>query len=198
MALPTLAELKQYLGIDAGNTEHDAVLQASLNAAIAYVERSSGLRLRDYESGGVYVNAIADQGANHLWFDPIPGYDKIERWNDGTWEDVASQAQAVGLQEWRSRGGGDYQFLIGLSLLDTGSFRFSPAYRWRVRMTADADAATELCSATIKRLAAYLYHARDAQTFEVAYNPATGELTIPRGIPADVVQMIQACRVVSL
>lgn len=196
MAIPGLDTLKAYLRIEASNTEDDALLQALLDGAVDFVSQASGLRLRSFEAGG-FVDAAASGQGRSLWFDPIPGYQSIQRWNDGAWEDVTADAQAAGLYEQRRRGGG-FQFLVGLSTLDAGAFTFDPSYVWRIEIAKNADAVTELCATAILRIAAYAYHARDAQAFEVAYSPATGELTIPRGIPADALQMIQACKVFSL
>ena len=36
------------------------------------------------------------------------------------------------------------------------------------------------------RLAAYFYRQKDAQVFDVTASPATGQITVPQGVPADV------------
>ena len=44
------------------------------------------------------------------------------------------------------------------------------------------------------RLAAYLYKQRDAQVFDITAQPEIGVITVPKGLPADVKQILDGFR----
>lgn len=194
MALPTLSLLKSYLGSDA--TEDDALLQVHLDAAIDLAEKMTGLRLRQFDGAQSPQPVPAFPTGQSLYFDPVPNVATIERWKDGAWEDMKATFDAQGITEVHGYGG-NVAYVLGLSLLidDAIDEWFYTYYNWRVTFTADSNAIPTLVSDAILRLAAYSYRARDAQAFDTVYNAMTGELTVPKGIPIDAKQKLDACRV---
>jgi hypothetical protein len=61
--------------------------------------------------------------------------------------------------------------------------------KWAYGLAAPAD----IVQAT-ERLAAYMYRQKDSQVFDVTADAETGQLIIPKGIPADVKQILQPYR----
>ena len=61
--------------------------------------------------------------------------------------------------------------------------------KWAYSTTAPADI-VQAC----ERLAAYMYRQKDSQVFDVTADAETGQLIIPKGIPADVKQLLAPYR----
>ena len=195
MPLPTLDDLKSYLGVS--GADEDALLQRSLDGAISLAEALSGLPVRSFEKDPRPTPAFPTLYS--LYFDPVPNVARVETWDEasGGWVDRLSTLQAAGLLEVEGFGCG-VRYVTGLSLqrvdIPNGA-AFLTDRSWRVIYNADSNAVPAALSSAVLRLAAYAYRARDAQAFEVAYSPATGEMTVPRGLPQDALQTLRACRV---
>ena len=185
MAYATVAELKTYLGIS--GTADDALLSDLLDRATAAIEAYTGrsfsatTETRTYGVEDIDDNALLLDG----WLlsvtsvtdgsgDAIPsgGYILLPR-NAGRYYAVRLKSD----YDWECTDEDDEVSIAG-------------TWGWSASPPAD------IIHACI-RLAAYYYRQKDAQTFDVTAFPEAGIITVPRGIPADVRQILDRYREVS-
>lgn len=171
----TVSQLKEYLSIS--GDEDDALLERLVKAATAAIDSYCARRFAAVEATRRYGReSIA---GTDLWLD----------------DDLWSAQRVVNGSELQSE---DYILLP----------RNGPPYS-RIRARSGWNAAEDvevtgtwgysaeppenIVHACV-RLAAYYYRQRDAQVFDVTAIPDQGVITVPKGIPADVRQLLSAYR----
>ncbi len=193
MAYLTLAVLKNYLSVDAAEQSEDTTLQLSLDAAQAAIERWTS---RKFETPFDTTHVVNIQ--DHLTF------------SDGPYAKLWLDAECCQLTQVLN---GDSVTVIPLSAVVTFPRNLTPFQaiqlrnyywgfgqwgdiqilgRWGYSITPPAD----IVQAT-KRLAAYFYKQKDSQVFDVTVDTATGQVTVPKGIPADVRAIVDSYRPLS-
>lgn len=175
----TLAELKLYLGIDTDETADDTLLTALLARAQVAIESDRGRRYAAVTTTR-YYEASALRGGLLLLDDDLLTVTTL------TNGDLAGTVIAAANYILWPRNAGRYW---GIRLKQS----YSPGWvvdtdcaialagTWGWSATAPVD----IVQATI-RWAAYFYRQKDAQVFDTTSDPATGQLIIPKGVPADV------------
>lgn len=183
----TLNDLRQYLTSAqfTMSTGDDALLGTIIQAAQSQVE----VYCDRYFAGSVgtrtynrYVAAIRNQA---LYLDE--DLQSVVTLVNGNAQTVPSGSAWLEPMNWPPYG------LIRLQSSYVWTFNtdgvISVAGTWGYSLTPPAD----IVQAT-KRLAAYHYRNRDAQVFDVTASPELGVITIPKGIPADVKQILDDYR----
>ncbi|HFD38538.1 MAG TPA: phage gp6-like head-tail connector protein [Anaerolineae bacterium] len=187
MAYTTVADLKTYLGLSGSGD--DALLATLIEAAQAMLEHEIGDVFEAAADTTRYFDAVADVEGRTLYFDRYCASITSITNGDGN-------AVAAGDYVTEPRNGSPI-WAVTLKSGASASWTYddSPENaiavtgRWAVTTTAPAD----IVQATI-RLAAYLYRQRDAQVFDVTAMPELGQITIPKGTPADVWAIIRYWR----
>ncbi len=175
MAYETLANLKSYLGIAEDATGDDTLLTALLNAATARIEADTH-RVFEAASGTRYYGPEAVDG-DVLWLDAdLYSVTSITNGESQTiteyWLLPRNKAPYYQI---KLKDGSDYSWTF-----DTDG-EIAIVGKWGYSETPPADIVY-----ACKRLAGYYYRLKDSQTFDVTSSPETGQLIIPKGIPADV------------
>ena len=176
-AYATAAELKTYLGVSASSD--DALLTDLLARATRAVETYT-LRTFDAAAGTRYYDATAVDGDTLLLDSDLHSAISVTN----------GRGQVI-TQYWLlPRNAPPYHALK----LKSGS-----AYSWSFATDGEievyglwgysADPPDDIVHATL-RLAAYYYRQKDAQVFDVTALPEEGQIVIPKGLPADVKQLL--------
>ena len=188
MAYATAALLKSYLGIT-GATD-DTLLGLLLDRATAAI---------DAYTGNVFVSASATRYLEQWMLDD----DGLTLWTDGPFTSITtlkngdSSNTAIANTEYTlvDRNAGAPYWAIRLKSNSTVSWTWDTDYH--VECTANwgfsAAPPDDIVHACI-RLAGYYYRQKDAQVFDVTAQPDAGIITIPQGMPADVVKILKPYR----
>ena len=181
MAYTDLATLKTYLGT--AKTTDDALLATCLNRAIAGFDAHFNSRF-EAETLTRYYTA-ADIYRGQLWLDkPLLTVTSLTNGDaDGT---LITSADYVleprnTTPYWRIKlksTADGWQFGTDGEIILVGT--------WGHTATAPNDVVQ-----AVLRLSAYLYRQKDSQIFETTAIPELGVLTIPTGIPRDVMSIIE-------
>ena len=180
MAYATAAEVRTYLNIT--GTDHDALLTKLLDGATAAIE-SYCRRVFVAVTASRYYQ-VTEVDGDMLWLDDDL-YSLSELLNGD-----ADATEITSSYYWllpRNEGPPFYQ----IKLKSSQSWDFTTdgevkvTGKWGYSETAPDD----IEHACI-RLAAYYYKQRDAQVFDVTAQPQQGMITIPKGMPADVKQIL--------
>lgn len=185
MAYLGTTELKLYLGIGTATTTDDALLASLISAARgavdAYCRRTfeATVQTRTY---GMYDARVMGQ---KLYLD----------------YDLQSVTQLVNGNE--ATIGGTGYWLGPQNYAPYGMIRLKTSFVWvwntdgMISVTGTWGCATtapdDIVQAT-KRLAGYFYRGKDSQTWDVTAFTEAGQLTIPKGLPADVEQLLRPYR----
>lgn len=174
MTYATLSELKSYLGIS--GTSEDSILTTCLNAATlaieAYTKRKfeavTGTREYIYEGRDVI---LLDEDLCELTSFKFNGVDVVKYRLYPVNETPKSWIRVYELPN--SVTYGDYEQL------------FTVVGKWGYSLTPPSDV-----KVACMRWASYLYRLKDAQVFDVTYLAELGQVTIQKGVPRDVVELI--------
>jgi len=180
MAYATVEAIKSYL--DISSAEHDAVLETLLDAATAFIERYTGKRFRAVSDTHYFGPEAVDLATSTLILDDwavaitqvING--NGEEIPEAGWVPVPRRPPHFGVRTW-------YPYRWDLS----GHIAVTAKWGWSETPPDD------IVHATV-RLAAYFYRQRDAQIFDVTAFPDAGAITIPKGVPADVREILNNYR----
>lgn len=189
MAYATVAELAEYLGIDGANDD-DALLNRLMSAAQRAVDNYTG---RTFEAGANstrYFHAIGPHiEGRRLYFDKDCASINSITNGDGS---TVSVGQYVTLPANDTPYYG-VQLKLAAGVLWTYSTDYENAIsvsaKWAYSVTPPAD----VKEATVQ-LAAYMYRQKDAQVFDVTAMPDAGIITIPKGIPTTVKNLLAPYR----
>lgn len=176
MAYVTIAELKDYRGIDQG--ADDAVLERLLNFAEAVITAKTRRIFEAATQTRYYRRAQVDGKVLYLDM-PLLTVTTLKNADSG-------QTTITSAEYWLlpRNGGGPY---YAIELKSAGSWSFATdgeielAGTWGDRVTAPED----IKQAAI-RIVAWAYAQRDTQVFETTLFPDMGMMQLPAGFPADV------------
>lgn len=178
MAYTTLEAVRRELGVQTG--DDDALLSAYITQAQGRIDSILGFTCEAAADSTRYFDAVEDVLGRQLFLDhPLCAITSIT--NGGT--ALASSdyvAEPVNGPPWSIitlyRSGGKvwtYTTDPEKAIVIVGK------WGWSATAPVDIQRATT-------RLAAYWYRLKDAQVFDVTMSPETGQLTIPKGLPVDV------------
>lgn len=171
----TVSQLKEYLSVS--GDEDDALLERLLKAATAAIEAYCARRFSGREDTRRYGwESIA---GIDLWLDDDL-LDVQQVTNGGELESsdyILLPRNGPPYSRIRARGGWN----PAEDVVVTGTWGYS------------AEPPENIVHACI-RLAAYYYRQRDAQVFDVTAVPEQGVITVPKGMPADVRQILDRYR----
>jgi len=177
MAYTTLALLRTYLGIADGKTDDDTLLTALLAQAQLMIEQDRN-RVFEADTNTRYYDRFAFTGQELLVDEDLLTVTQLLN------GDSASTEIASGNYWLLPRNETPYQVIrlkSGYLWQVDIDFEISVAGTWGYTATAPDD----IIFANW-RLAAYLYRNRDSQVFDVTADLDSGQLIIPKGMPADV------------
>lgn len=189
MAYAELIDLKTYLGITAGEAEADAVLDRTLLAAESAIDRATG-RCFAVAADTTRSFGPCAVGGQLLMLDAeLASLTSITN-GDG-------EAVDINVVRTMPRNAGPY-FALSLPwslswVFDDIDAEITVTGRWGYSVEPPAD----ITQAAI-RLAGYWYRLKEAQVFDVTASPETGQLVIPKGMPADVMPLLARYRRVTL
>lgn len=181
MPYATLGDLKRELGISVDNTGDDALLTALLAQAESFIDAQFSARFETTTATRVYgpervvgsvllldaplltLTALVNGAGETI---PASDYELLPR-------------NALPKREIRLR----TDATVGWSVSADTPVTVTGA--WGYTATAP-----ELVKRLTVRMAAYYYRLRDAQVFDTVYNAELGQLTVPKGIPADAQQIL--------
>lgn len=191
MAYASTAELKLYRGIATASTKDDSLIAVLLGAAQKQIEVYCG-RVFEAATTAVtkYFDAIRDitDDGVLLLDDDLASITAIEN-GDGTAVTTADYAT-----EPRNRTPyWGIKLKTGASQNWTYEDDAENAIEVKGRWAYSTSAPADIKQATI-RLAAYLYAQKDSQVFDVTAFPDAGMMTIPKGMPEDVKQILEPYR----
>jgi len=179
MSYTTVSDVKMYLGI--GTASDDALLSSLISAAQSFIDAYTNRRFEP-------VVATIEHSRTDVLEDTLWLRDDLVTLNSVTLNGVA-----VDLSDIRSLGGnvgGQYHALV--------SERFTNlAVRDIIQVTGQWGYSASIPQDIVHactRLAAYYYRQRDAQIFDVTLMSDVGQMTLPRGLPQDVKQILDRYR----
>lgn len=174
MSYATLDALKTYLGIALAETGDDALLTTLLDAATSWIEQHTGRVFAADANTIRRLDATCDADGQALYLDvELCQLDSITD---------ASGSVTLGDVTPVPRNSTPW-YALKRDAGWSGEVVISGRWAWSLTPPPVIVQAT-------KRLAAYLYHQKDAQVFDVTAEPGLGTLTIPKGMPIDVQQML--------
>lgn len=188
MAYATLANLRTYLGLDAGETGDDTLLTACITRATARINRHTGRTFEASTQTRYFLRRNVDRDDRSLLVIDTADLLSITTLKNG--DDAATTISASNYWLWPFESASDGSPYWGIKLkedtaVDGWEFdtdgRVEVAGTWGYSTTAPSD----IEQATL-RLAAYLYRQRDSQVFETTADPVTGQMIVPPGMPKDV------------
>lgn len=187
MAYTTAADVKTYLDIT--GTADDTLLGVLVAAAQKWIETYCGRVFEAATNTSRSFDAIRDVDGRKLWLDC-----DLCSINSVTNGDGATVAAANYVTEPRNQAP---YYAITLKTSSTVSWTYitdpenaiTVSGKWAYSTTAPDDI-VQVC----KRLAAYLYTLKDAQVYDVTAMPESGVITVPKGMPVDVRQMLAGYR----
>lgn len=184
MAYASLAQVRMELGV--GSSVDDSLLANYIAQAQARIDTLLGFPCEASADSTRYFNPLVDTRGRSLWLDyPLAAITSIT--NNGTLVTAAQYvAEPVNELPYRS-----ISLLISTNLYWTYNTDPEKAIvivgKWAWAATAPAD-----IQRAAMRLAAYWYRLKDSQVFDVTMNPETGQMTIPKGIPVDVQDIVRS------
>ena len=188
MAYVTVIELKRYLGIDADNSTDDALLSDMVQRAQAAVDNRTG---RTFEAAADAAHTF-DAGSvdgDWLWLDDdLCSVTSVVNGDGATVAAGQYTTRPVNRRPW-------FALLLrpdASVAWDAASGDIAVTGRWAYSLTAPAD----VVQATV-RLAAWMYRQKD-NTANDSPMLAGDTLILPSRLPADVVELLQPYRRVSL
>ena len=179
--------LKLYRGIDAD--DDDPVIAQVLLAAKAQVDSYCGRTFVATGTSTRYFDAIDDvsEDGRTLYLDEDLA--EITTITNGDDEVIASTSYVT-----RPVNDTPYRQIRIKSSSDVGSWTYDDdpesAISIRGRWAYGTNAPADVVQATL-RLANYMYTQKDAGVFDVTAYPDAGLITIPQGIPRDVVELLR-------
>lgn len=183
MAYATLNELKTYLNVQ--SSADDTLLTALLERATAVIERYACRRFAASADETRSLTASQVDTASGLLFlyEDLVAVTEVR---DGYGTEIASSDYAL-----MPPRGPHYaiQRLSGSWWPNRSGVVAQITGRWAYSVTPPPDI-VHVCL----RLAGYFYRQKDAQVFDVTAFPDAGQITIPRGIPADVKVILEFYR----
>lgn len=178
MAYASLTQLKAYLGIS-GDAD-DTLLTTLLGAAQAAVDAYCGRSFEATEATRYYGASAISSDTLYLDGDLV----SVTTLTNGDGTEIDASAYILeprnATPKWKIRlTSGSWDTTNDIAVLGL----------WGWSETAPAD----ITQATI-RLAAYMYRQKDATTFDATAFTDVGVMTIPQGIPKDVLALLQPYR----
>jgi uncharacterized phiE125 gp8 family phage protein len=192
MTYITLPQLKDYLHIE--EDTDDVLLTHLIERAQGWIEAYTG---RIFEAGADstrYFDALRDTEGRELYFDA----DICAITSVTTNADAPGGGTVIPAPDYVTlpRNSAPY---YGIRLLGSSAHRWdwtddpeagiAVTGRWAYSAAAPADIVQAAA-----RLAGYVYAQKDAQVYDVTASPETGQMVIPRGMPADVKQILDHYR----
>ena len=192
MAYASTADLKVYRGIATASTKDDTLIGTLLGAAQKQIETYCG-RVFEASTTAVtkYFDAIrdiTDDGMTLLLDEDLASITAIEN-GDGV---AVTSSDYVTEPRNRTPYYG-IRLKMGASQMWTFEDSSENAIEVKGRWAYSTSAPADIKQATI-RLAAYLYAQKDSQVFDVTAFPDAGMMTIPKGMPEDVKQILDPYR----
>lgn len=184
MAYVTTAELREYLG--AKEATDDVLLGKLLTRAQKVIESKLDRVFEASSNTTRYFDAVEDVDGDTLYLDE--DLCEIESITNGDGVAVTSDQYVTEPRNdtpWyaiKLKGSSS----VVWTYTDDPENAISISGKWAYSATPPAG----IVHATL-RLAAYYYKQRDAQVFDVTAMPETGEMIIPKGIPADVREILE-------
>ena len=175
MSYATLLELKSYLGIT--GTSEDVLLTTCAEAATAAIETYTKRRFIAVEGTREYIY----EGRNVIYLD----------------EDLAQltslkfNGEAVTRYRLYPVNESPKEWIRVFSLPHSPSWSnqdeqiFEVVGKWGYSLAPPMDV-----KVACMRWASYLYRLKDAQVFDVTYMPELGQVTMQKGVPKDVVELL--------
>lgn len=194
MSYTTSSDLKGYLGMGVDDVADNALLTALIARAQKWIDSYTGRTFEAAADTVHYFTVGLDTAGADLYFDA----DCCQITSVTNNADNGSNGTAVTTSQYVTlpRNSTPYH---GVRLLTSSGVYWRYTHdaekgiavtgRWAYSVTAPADI-VQACL----RLAAYLYRQKDAQVFDVTAQPEMGTLTIPKGMPADVKQILNDYR----
>jgi hypothetical protein len=185
----SLEDVKGYLGIDALATEADEQLNRLLLAADAVIDRHTGRSFAIATDTTRYFEACAVSGQMLMLDAELAQVTSVTN-GDGTAIDVAT------LRTMPRNRGPYFALVVPSSLrwsIDDLDAEIAVTGRWGYSVTSPED----IRQAAI-RLTTHWYRLKDAQVFDVVETAEGGSLIVPKGIPADVKQVLALYKRVTL
>jgi hypothetical protein len=187
MQYASLETLKAYLiSLNAStSTSDDLLLDRLLTAASAAIDTHCGRRFATDEDTTRYFDALADVDGSTLYLDHDLA--AITSITNGNGQAVASSAYTT-----QPRNETPWFAIVlkgssGLSwtYTDDPEGAIAVTGRWAYAPETPGDI-EQACI----RLVGYWYHLKDSQVFDVTAQPETGQVIVPKGMPADVKQLL--------
>lgn len=175
----SLTTLKEYLGLlEPNETGHDQLLNRLLTAATNTIEATTN-RVFNASTTTTHGFDAEDLQDGELWLDGDLAELVSVTNGDGSALDLATVRTIP-------RNSTPFHGLRSTYLACTDDQSLLVAGKWGYSTTPPA-AIEQACV----RLAGYWYRLKDAQVFDVTANPETGQLAIPKGLPADVKHLLE-------
>lgn len=181
MAYATTAELKAYLGIS--GTSDDTLLAALITRAQAAIDSYCGRTFQAASGTRYYDWRDVDGDTLYLDADLV----SVTTLTNGDGTEIAETEYVLEPRNGTPK--------YAIRLLSTSAWsvgvdeEIAVAGQWGWSESPPAD----IVQATI-RLAAYMYRQKDATTFDATAFTDVGVMTIPQGIPKDVLALLQPYR----
>ena len=189
MAWATITTLKVYRGITSTSTSDDAILQYCCTAARAQVERYCDRTFESTSTSTHYFDAVRDVDGRTLYLDDDLASISSVTNGDGasltSTSYVTTPVNATPYREIRIRSGSANAWTYNTE----PESAITVVGYWAYGTAAPADVE----QAAI-RLANYMYSQKDAGVFDVTAFPDAGAITIPQGMPRDVVELLRPYR----
>lgn len=187
MAYAALTDLRAYLKLATGDTGDDTLLTALLARAQAAIDAYCMRTFEASTNTSKYLDAVADVQGRTLLIPRSLDLCSINTITNGDGTTVSSDDYVT-----EPRNAGPYWGITlkassGLSwtYTDDPENAITISGKWAYSASAPAD----VVQATI-RLAAYMYRQKDAGTYDVTAFPEAGVMTIPQGVPRDVLRLL--------
>lgn len=183
--------LKPYLGIAVNKTGDDALLDRLCSVAQAAVDRYCGRTFEAAADTTRYFDAVRDTSDLTLWLrHDLAQITSITN-GDGTTvlssQYVTEPRNTTPYYAVRIKANSSVYWWLTTNGISEDAI--TVVGRWAYSTTAPDD----IVQATA-RYAAYMYRQKDAQVFDTTADPTTGQLIIPKGMPADVKVMLEPYR----
>ena len=193
MSYASVTQLEEYLNLSTGTDT--SLLIRLLDAATSYIEQRTGRR---WEAASATKIVSADDA--HLLRLPEEAMSITEIVNGCDLNGNGGDTMTVGDDFIPMPLQPPYRRILSGAYVNSGAY-FKRSVGEFQKITATWGASNtpppDIVQATI-RLAGYFYRQRDAQVFDVTADPDTGQLVIPKGIPADVEKTLRLRKLVTI